>query len=311
MNRKPQLIAVDMDGTLLGSDGKVSTGNMAALRAAHAARVEVVVATGRRHSFAMQALRACNLPGKNALISSNGTVIRTVDAALIHRSHMSAEAARWLVQHSNEFRSSMVFTFDCVGTNGDDQQGALVAEHGHDLDGNIGRWMEANRAYFANVNRLEDAFDGNVGDPIQAMLCGTPERMDEALKHLLQSKRVVLWEGEQNAPEAEIVLHRTEYREKNLIIVDILPAGCSKASALEKLVALRGLSMADVLAIGDNWNDVPMLEAAGQAIVMSNAPETLLKMANDRGWSLAPTNDEDGVAWAIEQALAAEPALTR
>src|SRR5215469_7045435 len=74
----PRLIAVDMDGTLLGDTGQVSPRNLAALLAAHAAGVEVVIATGRRHAYAMRVLRALELPHTCALISSNGAVTRTL-----------------------------------------------------------------------------------------------------------------------------------------------------------------------------------------------------------------------------------------
>jgi hydroxymethylpyrimidine pyrophosphatase-like HAD family hydrolase len=57
------------------------------------------------------------------------------------------------------------------------------------------------------------------------------------------------------------------------------------------------------MAIGDNWNDLPMLEFAGQAVVMANAPEPLHGFAAARGWTIAPENDADGVAWAIERVL--------
>ena len=83
-----RMIAVDMDGTLLGSDGKVSTRNLAALKAAELAGVEVVVATGRRHCYAMRQLRGLGLSEENALISSNGTVTRTLGTTLIERNLM-------------------------------------------------------------------------------------------------------------------------------------------------------------------------------------------------------------------------------
>src|SRR6185312_11778949 len=77
---QPRLIAVDMDGTLLGETGQVSPRNLAALLAAHAAGIEVVVATGRRHAYAMRVLRPLDLPHACALISSNGAVTRTLGA---------------------------------------------------------------------------------------------------------------------------------------------------------------------------------------------------------------------------------------
>jgi hydroxymethylpyrimidine pyrophosphatase-like HAD family hydrolase len=58
------------------------------------------------------------------------------------------------------------------------------------------------------------------------------------------------------------------------------------------------------MAIGDNWNDVDMLEWAGQGVMMGNAAQALRTMAKMRGWKQAPPNDQDGVAVVLEAALA-------
>jgi hydroxymethylpyrimidine pyrophosphatase-like HAD family hydrolase len=301
----PRLIAVDMDGTLLHSHGHITPRNIAALRLAESAGVEVVVATGRRHSYAMRVLRELNLPQTNALISSNGTVIRTIGAKLIHRTNMPLPTARWLCEHVSDFRNTLVLTFDTIGPSGDDTRGALVCEYLDDLHASIGRWMDSNAPYIAHVPRLEDALLAD--PPIQVMLCGSIARMAEAEARLLENPRITPV-GAASRPNAEITLHRTQYSDRDLSIVDILPAGCSKASALAHLAHLRGFTMDDVLAIGDNWNDVPMLEAAGSAILMANAPADLCQLARERHWTIAPANDDDGVAIAIEEALATIPA---
>jgi hydroxymethylpyrimidine pyrophosphatase-like HAD family hydrolase len=297
----PRLIAVDMDGTLLHSHGHVTPRNIAALRLAESADVEVVVATGRRHSYAMRILRELNLPHTHALISSNGTVIRTIGAELIHRTHMPLTTARWLCEHVSDFRNTLVLTFDTTSPTGDDAQDALVCEHLDDLHASIDRWMDSNAPYISQVPRLEDALLAE--PPIQVMLCGTIARMAEAEARLLEDPRITPVGGA-TRPNAEITLHRTQYPERDLSIVDILPAGCSKASALAHLTHLRGFTMDDVLAIGDNWNDVPMLEAAGRAALMANAPVDLHQLARERHWAIAPANDDDGVAITIEEALA-------
>lgn len=298
----PRLIAVDMDGTLLHSDGHLTARTIAALRLAHDAGAEVVIATGRRHSFAMGTLREHKLPADHALISSNGAVIRTIDSHLIHHSHMPLDTALWLCKHVDQFRNTLVLTFDTVGPTGEDAHGAMVSEDLDALHTTIGRWMQANGPFIRHVPRLEEALAGD--PPIQMMLCGTIDRMAEAEAILLRHPKVT-GVGATAHPEAEITLHRTSYPERDLSIVDILPAGISKASALEHLAELRGLTMRDVLAIGDNWNDLPMLEAAGQAVLMANAPEELLDIGARRGWTIAPSNDEDGVAQMLEAAFAA------
>jgi HAD superfamily hydrolase (TIGR01484 family) len=293
----PRLLAIDLDGTLLNSEGQVSPRNLAALRLAESAGAEIVIATGRRHCYAMRVLRALNLHPGSALVSSNGTVIRTLDSQLLHRAHLPLETARWLCNHLEDFRNTLVLTFDRVGPDGEDSRGALVLEardaQFDELHRSIGRWMASNEPYIAHVARLQDALHADA--PIQMMLCGTIARMAEAETHLLQHPA---------SSVSEITLHRTIYPDRDLSMVDILPSGSSKASALEFLAQRHGIALADILAIGDNWNDVPMLQLAGHAVLMFNAPADLKALAHQSGWTLAPSNDKDGVAAVIESAFA-------
>src|SRR5581483_4242931 len=293
----PRLIAIDVDGTLLHSDGHVSERNLAALREAESHGVEIVIATGRRHCYAMRVLRDLDRPQHTALISSNGTVIRTLGSELLHRSHMPVETARWLCEHLKEFRGTLVLTFDKVLPDGEDERGALVCEGVDELNASISRWMEVNEPYIQHVSPIERALDQAA--PIQMMLCGPIERMREAEAHLLTDPRITNVGGP-CAPGVEVTLHRTEYPNRDLCILDILPSGCSKASALLHLAELRGVGPSEIVAIGDNWNDLPMLQMAGQAVVMANAPADLRALAAERGWMIAPANDEDGVAAVIE-----------
>ena len=296
----PRLIAIDVDGTLLHSDGHVSERNLAALRAAEEAGIEIAIATGRRHCYAMRVLRDLDRPARSALISSNGTVIRTLGSELVHRSHMPVETARWLCEHVREFRGTLVLTFDKVLPDGEDERGALVCERMDELNASIGRWMDANEPYFEFVSPIERSLEHAA--PIQMMLCGPIDRMREAEAHLLSDPRVTNVDGE-CAQGIEVVLHRTEYEHRDLCILDILPSGCSKASALLRLAELRGMDWSEILAIGDNWNDLSMLQMAGRSAVMANAPADLRTLAEERGWMIAPTNDEDGVAVVIEAVL--------
>ncbi len=303
------MISVDMDGTLLGADGRVSARNLSAMQSAERAGIEVVVATGRRHSYAMRQLRGLGLREESALVSSNGTVTRTIGARLLERTRMAKSTAQWLCGHLDEFRNALVMTFDMVGPDGDDARGALVVEHLEELHGSIGKWMVANEPYIAHVMPIERALEGEA--PIQMMLCGTMERMRRAEARMLEHpgvSAVGVTMQEHGSLGAEIALHRTEYPERDLSIVDILPAGCSKGSALVRLAGNRGVKMEEMLAIGDNWNDVSMLDVAGRAVLMGNAPEDLKQVGAERGWRLGGRHDEDGVAEAIEAALSELPA---
>jgi phosphoglycolate phosphatase-like HAD superfamily hydrolase len=170
-----------------------------------------------------------------------------------------------------------------------------------ELNASIGRWMKVNEPYMEHVSPIEHALDDAA--PIQMMLCGPIDRMREAEAHLLSEPRITNVDGACE-PGIEVTLHRTEYPHRDLCIIDILPAGCSKASALLHLAELRGIDASEILAIGDNWNDVPMFQIAGQSAVMANAPADLRALAAERGWSIAPSNDEDGVASVIEVVLA-------
>jgi hypothetical protein len=302
----PRLIAIDLDGTLLGSDGKVSSRNAQALQQAHEHGIEIVIATGRRHSYALGPLAGVDLCRENALISSNGSIIRSVSADLLHRRHMPLETARWMCEHAKDFRSTLVVTFDRTQPGGGEARGALVCETVHDLDASINAWMAANEPYIQRVDRIEDALTGD--PPVQMMLCGPIARMREAERHLAAHPRIAA-PAEEATAETEITLHRTEYPERDLSILDIVPVGVSKASALERLGAIRGVSPAEMMAIGDNWNDLAMLDFVGLPVVMGNAPGDLLQLARSKGWAIAPPNTEDGVAFTIEHALEPAPAV--
>jgi hydroxymethylpyrimidine pyrophosphatase-like HAD family hydrolase len=316
-SQRMRMVALDMDGTLLGPDGKVSARNLAALKSAEQAGVEVVIATGRRHSYAMKVLRGLGLGEENGLISSNGAVVRTLGARLVKRTLLEEETAKWLVGHMDEFRRSLLVTFDRVQADGDDVHGALVVEEMEELNGSISRWMAANEPYIERVVPMEHAL-GREG-LIQMMLCGTIERMREAEAKLLGDPKIlgvglaplrrseVRREGAEAGSAPEAALHRTEYPERNLSIVDLLPAGCSKGGAVLSLAESRGIAREEILAIGDNWNDVSMLEMAGQAVLMANAPEDLKDVGAARGWVMGRRHTEDGVAVALEAALAEEP----
>jgi hydroxymethylpyrimidine pyrophosphatase-like HAD family hydrolase len=305
-----------MDGTLLGDDGRVSPRNLAALRAAQARGIQLVVATGRRHSFAMRVLRPLGLHHASILISSNGTVTRTLGASgtdaipsrLLARTHLPHATALWLCAHvrgvgDQDFRNALVLTFDRTGPDGEDSRGTLVVEQLDQLNASIGRWMAANEPYLAHIIPIERALDDSSDPPIQAMLCGTLERMARAEARLLQHPGVASSGHASESAPHQLTLHRTEYPARDLAILDILPAGCSKGAALLTLARARDIDPAQVLAIGDNWNDVSMLEVAGAAVLMDNAPEDLKALARARGWRIAPSNRDDGVADAIESTL--------
>ncbi len=280
-----QLIAIDIDGTLMPSTGpKISPRNCAALQAAEAAGIEIVISTGRRQAYAMPLIAQVGLSENSVMISSNGAVVRSFDGELLDRRFLPVEIARELCVALRGY-GTMVFTFDRDGT------GSLVIESLQQLHARIDRWVEANRPYLTEIRPIERAFDGGE-EPIQGMLCGTLAEMAAAEKQLLLSDVA-----------GQIAMHRTEYAARNLSILDLLPPGCSKGAALASLASIRGLEREQIMAIGDNLNDLEMLEYAGRAVVMANASQEVLALAQHRGWEVTASNDEDGVALAVEEVL--------
>jgi Cof subfamily protein (haloacid dehalogenase superfamily) len=280
-----QLIAIDIDGTLLPSTGlRISSRNCAALRAAEAAGIEIVIATGRRQAYAMPLIAQVGLDENSVMISSNGAVVRGFDGELLDRRFLPVETARKLSTALRGY-GTMVFTFDREGA------GALVIEDLKQLHARIDRWVEANRPYLVEVQPIERAFDAGE-EPIQGMLCGTVDEMVAAEKALLLTDVA-----------GQIATHRTEYASRNLSILDLLPPGCSKGAALDCLARIRGLEPENIMAIGDNLNDLEMLDYSGHGVVMGNASAEIQALAKRRGWLVTTSNDEDGVAVAIEEVL--------
>ena len=282
-----------MDGTLLPTFAqKISNRTAQSLRAAQQAGITVAIATGRRAAYATPLLDGLGLRADTPLITSNGAVIRTLEGESIDRCHMEARVARALCGVLREF-GAVVFTFDRPG------RGELVLENLEQANGRIALWVEANRSAIEVVNPLENALpDGE--DPIQGMVTGTLGNMRRAEQALKASE----W-----AADCECIC--TEYPGRDISILDLLPPGVSKGWALARLAGRLGIDRKATMAIGDNWNDVDMLEWAGQAVVMGNAAQELRTMAKLNGWKQAPRNDQDGVAQVLETAVAKRAAAMR
>ena len=276
-NSSIRLLATDIDGTLLNPQFQISDGDLAALRRAHDAGIEIVLVTGRRHTFALPIAK--QLGFDLWLISSNGAVTRSLSGETFHRDLMPAQTCRRLCDAMQDFRGNTVLTFD------KETKGAIVLERLDELGVSIRRWLEKNMEYIEFIVPLEKAL---VTDPVQAMFCGTMERMSRALQVL---KRAGM--------DGLVTILRTEYPQRDLSMIDVLNADCSKGHALERWTAHRGYRREEVMAVGDNHNDVEMLEFAGHPVIMGNACEEL----RGRGWRVTLGNHECGVAAAVELAL--------
>ena len=272
-----RLLALDIDGTLLNPQFQISEDDLSAVRRAHAAGVEIVIATGRRHQFALSV--AQRLGVDLCLISSNGAVTRSLGGERFHRDLLPAATCLEMCAAMDEFRGHLVITFD------KETKGSLVLERLDELTTSIRRWLETNLQFIEFVVPLENAL---VEDPVQAMYCGTIARMEQAQQVLAASPVA-----------SRINMLKTEYPERDLCMVDILNRGCSKGHALERWANHRGIAREQVMAIGDNYNDIEMLEYAGIPVIMGNASEEL----KARNWKVTRPNSEGGIAAALEDAL--------
>ena len=209
----------------------------------------------------------------------SGAVTKSLSGELFHRDLLPAATARDLCAAMRAFRGNTVLTFDT------EAKGALVLERMDELTGSIQRWLQSNMQYINFVVPIENSL---VADPVQTMFCGTIPRMREALTALAAS-----------GLEDRITVLRTEYPLRDLCIVDVLNQGCSKGHALERWAGFRGIPREQVMAIGDNYNDLEMLEFAGYPVIMGNASQEL----REKGWTVTGGHDEAGVAIAVDRIL--------
>jgi len=272
-----RLLALDIDGTLLNPQFQISGADMSALQRARESGVEVLLVTGRRHDFALPIAK--QLGFDLWLISSNGAITRSLQGETFYRDLLPAATCRDLCQSMVQFRGNAVLTFDKRG------KGAIVLEHMDELENSIRRWLEKNLEYIDFVVPVEESL---ATDPVQAMFCGPISRMHQALA-ALQACHLA----------SEITVLRTEYPARDLSIIDVLNKDCSKGHALERWAHHRGIPREQVMAIGDNYNDIEMLAFAGYPVIMGNASEDL----RGRGWKVTLPNDQNGVAAALEPVL--------
>jgi Cof subfamily protein (haloacid dehalogenase superfamily) len=279
-----RLVAIDIDGTLLDPHFQITSRNLEALQATHQSGIQIILATGRRHDYALPIARQLGVPV--SLISSNGAVIRSTAGETFYTDRLPANTAHKLIRHMDDFRGHAVLTFDRSG------QDALVMERSDELTNSVSRWVESNAAHISYVVPLEESL---TEDPIQAMYCGRVTRMAEAQQRLNQADFA-----------AEVAVVKTQYDHRDLCILDVLNKNCSKGHALRRWAEHHGIPREEVMAIGDNYNDLEMLEFAGRPVIMGNASEDL----KQNGWSQTASNADSGVALALEKLDFEKPKTT-
>jgi hypothetical protein len=261
-----KLIAIDLDGTAVHHDQTISPRVCAAVRAAQARGVHVAIATGRgpvsARPFAdLLGIRGPILCTQGALLHHAGTGVD------LHRVNLSDDTACMLAEWDAAERKAHTLLY--------------VRDHIHV------RALRHSAAYYARwfvpnpptvMPNLCDALANGPADKVLYVV--EPERADEILAELIA-----------------LVGPRGNPARTHEFFVEVNPPGADKGTGLALLAAHLGVSQAEVMAIGDQGNDLPMLRWAGLPVAMGNGIAEAKALAR---W-VAPSVDDDGVAAAIEK----------
>jgi Cof subfamily protein (haloacid dehalogenase superfamily) len=267
------LIGIDVDGTLLDSDGHLPAANRAAIHEAVARGIHVALVTGRSYPFARPV--ADGLPESVTLIVSSGAVERAMDGTTLARRLLSRDVARRVLGETRPYRDAAALVFDR-------DEGRQIVFESMDWE-HPGRkgYYARNQTLIAQAAPLESALDE---DPIQVMFNGFVDVIRPLAEELQREA-------------SDFAVSLTEYIARDFSLVDITAPAATKGRALAWRAEQLGLRSAEVMAIGDNFNDLEMLEYAGTAVVMGNAVAEL----KTRGWHVTGHQDEAGLAQAIDR----------
>jgi Cof subfamily protein (haloacid dehalogenase superfamily) len=258
-----RLVATDLDGTLVHSDGTITSRSRAALTAAEVAGIDVVFVTGRPLRWAEDVFE--HVGGHGFAIVSNGALVWDVTRSVpaLERPipvETMAEVAALL-------RARVPGSHFAVET----------------IEGIA----------------LESGFLERYPVPDETVR-GSFEEIARVPAYKLLVRHEELGPQEFWDVAEEVVGHLVEtVWSSTTTLLEMSALGVTKASTLEKFCAERGIAAAEVVAFGDMPNDIAMLAWAGTSYAMANAHPTVQAIAT----RLAPANDEDGVAQVIESIL--------
>ena len=270
-----RLLAIDIDGTLLDSRGQIPAAHRQALGDASAQGVAIALVTGRSFHFTRPI--AGLLEMSVTMIVNNGAMVKSGEGTTLLRRLLPRDAALAVLAGTRAFEDSVAIVFD----RHDELQ--IVFERMDWTHPHRRGYYERNKAFIAAASPLVAAV---TEDPVQVMFTGGVNRMRAVAAEL----------------RALPIAHRfsvalTEYELRDFSLVDVNDAGCSKGSTLAQWAGTLEVSRDEVMAVGDNLNDLEMLEFAGTAVVMGNASAAV----QARGFHLTASNDDDGLADAIRR----------
>jgi Cof subfamily protein (haloacid dehalogenase superfamily) len=279
-----RLLALDLDGTLLNSRGEISTRNRAALADARVRGVHVAVVTGRRFRDARPI--ALDLGLDVPVISHNGALTkhaRTLETVAVMP--LPLDAALRAIKVGRSAGGDPLVSVDHEGL------GVLVYDH---ISGDNLALVE----YIKWARRIH----GDESTESVQKVDSVDEYLEESPVHLAFSggflKMTALAEKVKAELGTSVKIFCTTYPKKDFALVDVVHPQASKGAGVAAAALELGVEREEVMAIGDNLNDLEMLEFAGTAVVMENA-ETALHDLDE--FHLTASNDADGVAIAVER----------
>lgn len=278
------LLALDLDGTLLDSSGRISKRNRTAIDNAREQGVRVALVTGRR--FRDSRPLALELGLDIPLISHNGALTKYAETLqTVSVLPLPLAAAREALRIGRAAGADALLSDDHEGL------GVLVYDHFHAENSAAHRYVawarrihgEAGRNSVQQVNSLESYLDH---EPIHLAFSGRCAAMDQ-LEEILRAEL-----------GSTVKILGTKYLEQDFSLLDVVNPAASKGAGVAAAAAELGVDREEIMAIGDNHNDLEMLLFAGTGVVMANAPLSLREIA---GLHPTASNHDDGVALAIEQ----------
>jgi hypothetical protein len=269
-----RLLALDIDGTLLDERSQLPAINRDAVADAYTRGIEIALVTGRRYDFAMPIAR--QFPCPLTMIVNNGALVKSSSGETHFVNLLPRSVAARVLDDAGPYRE---FASVCFNRPRENQ----VIYERIDLDDPLrGAYFQRNREYLAEMRPLRDCL---TEDPIQVMFTGHAAQMREVETFLTRLPYA-----------SEYSLAMTVYDQRDFGLVDVIAPGCSKGATLAEWVRRRGWSRQEVMAIGDNLNDMEMLQYAGLPVVMGNGVPELKAL----GWRETLSNNDGGVAAAIE-----------
>ena len=270
-----RIVALDIDGTLLNSQGELPPENAEAVRKTTELGVQIILVTGRRFSTAKRIAENLNLD--SPLVTHNG--------ALIRFPFLEERLASWFL--SPETASLVLRSVPDLLTyavlHSDKPPAGQLTVHSRSRDNlPLRSYLEKVPQSVREVDSLESLLDE---DLIQIMFSGELGPIQRIESSLIELGHCGI-----------LRLSKTYYPSKNIGILDVLHKHCSKGNALAYLSRRYDCPPDQIVAIGDNHNDLEMLEFAGLGVVMANCVDEL----KNRGFRETASNDESGVARALQ-----------